>query len=1353
MLSISSKLLKTWSGLTRWLLWATVLAWLTFGVFWATMHWLIVPRIGEFRPLLEAQASQALGVTVRVGAVSARSSGLTPSFELTDVALFDSMGRVALSLPRVLVALSPRSLWRLGFEQLYIDQPELDIRRTADGRITVAGLDFSSPAGTSTVALDWFFSQVEFAIHDGTVRWTDEQRAAEPVQLQQVDLLVRNLGRHHDMRLDATPPDVWGARFNVQGRFLQPLLARRNGQWRDWEGQLFAAFEHVDLRELRRYADPGFDLSQGRGALRAWVDVSRGQITGATADVALSEVALTLAPDLQPMALQQLQGRISARVLSNGFEFATRSLMFDSPQGLHWPGGNVRVLSLNAQGKTPARGEVQADRLDLAALTQIAHRLPLDAGLRNALIRYAPKGQVDTLNASWQGTATAPVTYSAKGRLSQLELAAVDGAPGVRGLNLDFDLDQSAGRATLSMTNGSVDVPGIFQEGLISIDQMSANAKWQTVQDHIAVQLTGLKFANADTQGEAQIKWQTSDPKKSPSKSRFPGILDLQAKLSRAEGRRVHRYLPLVIDQRARDYVREAVLDGNASNVRFVVKGDIYDIPAVDARRGEFRISADVKAARLAYVPPGLQEPNELPWPALNDLSGELVIDRLQLMVKGARARLGDNVAVQVTQADATIADLLNAEVAVSADFRGPAPVVLQMVNGSPLAELTARALTRTVVSGNADYKLKLLLPVADLAKSSVQGSISMSGNDLQISPDTPKLTRTRGVLHFTQRGFTLAGVQTRMLGGDARLEGGLLLSGSDNSHPSAIRAAGLATAEGLRQATELGLVARLARQISGSAAYNASFGLRRGVPELLVTSNLQGMAASLPSPLTKNAQSLLPLRYQTASPVAPLSARRTPAPVQDRLTLTLGSLVSLTYERDVSGAEPRVLRGAIGIGADTLDAVMLPEQGINANIHLPQFNVDAWADLLAQVTAAPLGTPDASKHPELAYLPSNLAVRADVLTFGTRQFNRLVLGAGRDGLLWRANVDSAELNGYLEYRQPDAANANSAGAVYGRLTRLLITPSIANDVEALLDTESASVPALDLLVDDFELRGKRLGRLEVEAVNRLGSGPAGVNEWRLNKLNLSMPEATLTANGNWARLNAQNGGAPGASNRPERHRTVMNFKLDIADGGKLLNRFGMKDVVRQASGKIEGQLAWIGPPFSVDYPTLGGAVTVNVLSGQFLKADPGLAKLLGVLSLQALPRRLVLDFRDVFSDGFAFDFLRGNVAVEKGLARTNNLQMKGINAAVLMEGVADIDRETQDLKVVVVPELNAGTAALIATVINPAIGLGSFLAQLFLSKPLIESATQEFHVNGSWADPKVTKVKHITSTSKEKPQ
>ena len=84
---------------------------------------------------------------------------------------------------------------------------------------------------------------------------------------------------------------------------------------------------------------------------------------------------------------------------------------------------------------------------------------------------------------------------------------------------------------------------------------------------------------------------------------------------------------------------------------------------------------------------------------------------------------------------------------------------------------------------------------------------------------------------------------------------------------------------------------------------------------------------------------------------------------------------------------------------------------------------------------------------------------------------------------------------------------------------------------------------------------------------------------------------------------------------------------------------------------------------------------------------------------------------------------------------------MKGVNAAVLMEGRADIARETQDLKVIVVPEINAGTASLVATMINPAIGLGSFVAQLFLRQPLMRAATQEFHIDGTWADPRVTRV------------
>ena len=75
------------------------------------------------------------------------------------------------------------------------------------------------------------------------------------------------------------------------------------------------------------------------------------------------------------------------------------------------------------------------------------------------------------------------------------------------------------------------------------------------------------------------------------------------------------------------------------------------------------------------------------------------------------------------------------------------------------------------------------------------------------------------------------------------------------------------------------------------------------------------------------------------------------------------------------------------------------------------------------------------------------------------------------------------------------------------------------------------------------------------------------------------------------------------------------------------------------------------------------------------------------------------------------------------------------------MEGSANIVKETQNLHVVVVPEINAMTASLVATAINPVIGLGSFLAQMFLRGPLMQAATQEFTIDGTWADPRVERI------------
>jgi len=540
--------------------------------------------------------------------------------------------------------------------------------------------------------------------------------------------------------------------------------------------------------------------------------------------------------------------------------------------------------------------------------------------------------------------------------------------------------------------------------------------------------------------------------------------------------------------------------------------------------------------------------------------------------------------------------------------------------------------------------------------------------------------------------------------------------------------------------------VARLAQYANGSAAYTATLGLRGSVPELQVNSTLAGMALTLPAPFAKPAETALPLHLETAavrSSLVPGADGEVHA--QDQFLLDVGKLVNVAYVRDVSGADARVLRGAIGVGLTADESAPLPADGVVANINLASANVDAWSDVLShaagtELSASSIATP--GSHVSTSYLPTILAVRAKELTVGGRKLINLVIGGAREGPLWRANVDASELNGYVEYRQPVGP---AAGRLYARLARLAIAQSTARDVENVLEEQPASIPALDIVVDDFELRGKRLGRVEIDAVNvaATAAGRDAPREWRLNHFNITMPEAVLTASGNWGSNPVSTSPAVAARAMADRKRTVLNFKLDISDSGELLDRFGMKGVVANGRGNIAGQVAWQGSPISVDYPSLGGSFKINVENGRFLKKDPGVAKLLGVLSLQSLPRRLTLDFRDVFSEGFSFDSFNGEVSIAQGVAHTGNLKMAGVNAAVLMEGDADIAKETQNIRVVVVPELNVGGGALVWSAINPIYGLSTFLAQLILRRPLIEATTKEYLVDGTWDDPHFTEVPH----------
>jgi len=1338
-----SKIVSAGLRLAAWLLLATGFV---LGMGWAALHFWIVPRIEDFRPKLESLASQTLGVPVKMRGLVAVSSGWMPTFEIHDLSLLDPEGRQALTLPKVIFAISIRSVMSLGVEQLVIESPSLDIRRTENGEWRIAGLSLKQDNTQDSAAADWIFAQKEIVIQRGTVNWTDEfdplQRNKPTLNLTDVSWVLQNSARHHQWRLDAAPPSGWGDRFVFMGDIRRHLLSTHPGRVKDWNGQIHAEFPDVDLSKLGPHLPWKINATEGQGALRMWLDLSRGDIQQGTADLFLENAKAQLSPELDALSFKTIAGRVSVKSLDNGFDFSTQGLSFDTPNGLHWPGGNVSLLYTDANkgGGGGAKGVFHGDKLDLLALRNIALQLPLPAMARQTLREHKFSGQVNPLHVEWTEQSAAQGKrfdiHAAHGRFEGFSLeggkagTSAENWPGIENANISFEVTPEGGLFKASIEKGALSINKVFEDPRIPLDKLQASLKWQKIQGQLLVPEWQLSLSNPDLSGEWHGQW-----KPSPLPGSL-GILDLQGGISRADASRVHRYLPLSVPQAVRDYIRSAVTKGEVQGVNVKVKGDLQNLPFANAKEGEFKFAGRVKDVQYAYVPTTTshagQNTNTAPtWPAMNSLSGELALDRLSLRINNASGRWGN---VPFNQIKADIPNLSNRLVVnVQGESKANANLVLNELRLSPVNDMLSGALSQVDGTGQVNSRLKLSLPLAELEKSSVQGSVSLNNNDIRFQAMLPVFERSQGTLNFNESGFTLMGVTAQFLGGAVKLEGGSkkLPPGSSEANPL-LRIQGQASAIGMREAKEIPILSMLAQHATGATSYTASLGFKGGQSELSVQSQLQGLALHLPSPLNKKAEDAVAIKFENS--IQNVNSVSSGQALRDQVQIQWGRSLSANYVRDLSGNEPRVLNGRWQIGEPSNATLPGPDAGVAAFFNLPLFSVDDWLQVFSPPKSSQASnTPPTSKlsASTQAYLPTRMTLKANELVLQGRRLNQVVGSGSREGFLWRANLDAREFSGYLEYRQPHLQNS---GRIYARLARLNLPPSADQAVESMLEESPLTIPALDIVVDELELRGKKLGRVEIEAVNTdaaLARNSAG-REWRLNKLNITVPEASFKASGKW--ITSRDGKLQA--------NTEMNFKLDVADAGDLLNRLGTKDALRGGAGKLEGNVNWQGSPLTLHYPSMNGRINVNMGRGQFLQAEPGVAKLLGVLSLQALPRRLLLDFRDVFSAGFAFDTLRGDAVIQQGVASTRNLQMKGVNAVVQMEGSSDISRETQNLRVLVLPEVDAGTASLLAGIaLNPAIGLSTFLAQLILKQPISRLNTQEFTIDGTWSDPKVTKV------------
>jgi uncharacterized protein (TIGR02099 family) len=657
----------------------------------------------------------------------------------------------------------------------------------------------------------------------------------------------------------------------------------------------------------------------------------------------------------------------------------------------------------------------------------------------------------------------------------------------------------------------------------------------------------------------------------------------------------------------------------------------------------------------------------------------------------------------------------------IAGKLRGPLADMLRAVAQSPVGPRLGGALADATASGEASGDLNLDIPLSDLAtRTVVGGSFALAGNDITLR-FLPPFTRATGRIDFTDRSVQLSHISAGFIGGQAQVNAETAADGS-----IVFRATGSATPAGARRLLDSALLQRVLDRSAGAARYAATVTLRGDVPAIRVESDLAGWSIDLPPPLGKSAGEVLALRVAVARNEANAN--------QDRIDIGAGSVLAVQFERDLSRADDiRVLRGAIRVSDESpSDPPVMPASGVLAEIALARLDVDRWQQVVQSVaTTAPAARP---RGGDGSGLPDLIAARVRELRVAGKPIANVVLGATRivDGPNaggWQVNAESDQASGSLLLR---LAEGGQDARVTARLARLTIPDAQRGEITDLLDAPPTDMPGFDVIAENFELGKRKLGRLELVAQNTAGDAAGYARDWQLQKLEIVNPDGKLSATGQWAR-------DPRATGAQAPRRMSLKLALDFSNGGALLARLGIPDALRGTSGRLEGDIAWRGSPFVIDFPSLSGALKLNAEKGQFLKADTGAGRLLGVLSLQSLPRRLTLDFRDVFSDGFAFDSLRASADIADGVLSTRDLRMRGVSATVLMEGSVDLPKETQALHVLVLPEINAGSASLLyAALANPAIGLGTFLAQWVLRDPLSKVFSFQYDITGPWSDPQV---------------
>ena len=206
-------------------------------------------------------------------------------------------------------------------------------------------------------------------------------------------------------------------------------------------------------------------------------------------------------------------------------------------------------------------------------------------------------------------------------------------------------------------------------------------------------------------------------------------------------------------------------------------------------------------------------------------------------------------------------------------------------------------------------------------------------------------------------------------------------------------------------------------------------------------------------------------------------------------------------------------------------------------------------------------------------------------------------------------------------------------------------------------------------------------------------------------------------------------------------YSTTVDAQLKSQNTKALMEEFGFQGILSSKNLTIDLDLFWPYIPSSDGVFDANGTVKVNIKDGQITAIDPIAGKVLGLLSIAELPKRLVLDFSDIFKKGLSFNRLSGEFQFKQGSAYTCNLAMEGTSVDILLVGVTDMIGETYNQLAIVRPLLSDALPMGGAVFGGPGVAAAVYLFTKLLRKPLKNIGVSYYSIGGTWDNPTIEKI------------